>query len=665
MAINAVTLRGTPAYTAGKFGNALSGGVLGVPSALASQFPAQAAANPVAITGAFTLEAWIKCSTVGGIRVAVGFESNVWLGLSAGGVPTFSMGATPTALIALGTARIDDGAWHHLAGTFDGTSQASIYVDGVRVGQATGSPARRTAPNYEGITIGGFGNTATFDWAGQIDEAAFSDIVQYSGASFIPPVSAFAPSRPGQRNLYSLEAGGTDSDVADVAPPVVGTITTTTAGGTDTISYPAPTAGANAIASVSLYVGTSSGGQSGTAYATNSGAGAGSFTHPTASSGSNYYYIRAVDTAGIYSSASNEVVAPPPTAIPPTSAGYLYSPGTWDVQTARALSVTEGSRIETVVLGAPTSIAMLFDVANLPSAGQRTTCSYRINQGNWTDFEPAASVSVAIPAGQQSWPKHNLEIIVKASSTVPNRWDSPFVTGVKFLGLLMPNGATIAAPLARELRGLALGDSITGGISTLGSTGDETTRSDGRLGWAYQLRDNLGAEVGVVGFGGLGMVRPYSSVPGMKDSWDFIVNGVARSFAGLDFVVINIGTNDQRNAITAAAFTTAYTAMLNELAAVVSPTTKIIVLVPFGQQYGATVYQNVVAATTSPKRFNLVLTAGWWNTADSFDTLHPSAWANKSNLGPKVATAIRAALNAGGQWINAGGVAKRVSAARN
>lgn len=662
MTITAVTLRGTPAYAAGKFGNAMSGGVLGVPSALTGQVPVSTGV----ISGTFTLEAWVKISTApGGNKVAMGHDGVAWFGVNGSGQP-LSIFGSGTSTTLQGSTSIADGLWHHMALTCAAGNPA-LYVDGARVAVGAASNYTRIASTYEGVGIGGMGTSSTSDWPGSVDEAAISlGTAQYTGTSYTLPVTAFQSTRPGQVNLYHLEADGTDSDAADVNAPTIGAISVTPSGGTDTITYPAPVAGTNAVSGVSLYEGTTTGGESGTPVATNNSTAAGTFTRPTASTGQKFYYVRAFDISANYSAPSNEVASPPPTVIPPTAAGYLFSPYNWDITSARALCNT-GGYMRTLLIGNPANVIFNFDVSNIPAtAANRSQIEYRIDSQVWTAIVPTATVTVSIPAATSAWTSHLVELRVKSTSEAEDRWASPYVTAVKFTGLTAPGAGSLVRPDSAKLTGLFYGDSITEGTSTLNNAGDATNRGNSRLSWCTVVGELIGAEVGVVGFGrqGLGIVGN-GSVPVLGTTWNLVANGLSRDFTTVpDFVAINIGTNDQRNGITVAAFKTAYTSFLNALIAQFPITTKIIVFRPFGGYYAAADYQSAIAATSKPSRVSYVETSGWWNSADSSDTLHPFGYINKSTLGPKAAEAIRGILNKGLDYVNVGGVAVPVTTQR-
>ncbi|WP_316300662.1 SGNH/GDSL hydrolase family protein, partial [Clavibacter michiganensis] len=131
-----------------------------------------------------------------------------------------------------------------------------------------------------------------------------------------------------------------------------------------------------------------------------------------------------------------------------------------------------------------------------------------------------------------------------------------------------------------------------------------------------------------------------------------------------DVIGINIGTNDQRNGISSATFTTALTSLLNAIIAATPRTTRIVVFLPFGGHYGATVYQNAIAATTKPRRCWFVNTVGWWNTLDAAAALHPYGFANQSRLAPLAAAALREALNAGRTFRKVDGELEAIRASR-
>lgn len=186
---DAAVASGTPTYTAGKFGNALSGGSLAISGDLSSD--------------AGTIECWVKNSTSGnGNQVAVGNSATgIWIGQNNLGNALFGRsGGAGTS-----TVPIADGVWHHLALTVTGTTY-TLYVDGVL---AISQSFTSTMALTDGTGIGSYGPAKTFTYGGQIDEVRISNTVRYASA-FAPPAAAFSVDAT-TTALFHLEADGTDS----------------------------------------------------------------------------------------------------------------------------------------------------------------------------------------------------------------------------------------------------------------------------------------------------------------------------------------------------------------------------------------------------------------------------------------------------------------------
>lgn len=664
---DATVLRGSPAFAAGKFGNALRGGVLYAAGVL-SQLVGTLNSSMSSVN--MTVEGWIEspASPPAGNRVAFGRDNCLWVGMNAAGqfIAILGSGGSPRTVTTTAKA---DGGWHHVAVTVT-NGVPTIYCDGDRYQVGAGVATFGPASGQPGLCLGGFGTSSATDWVAGLDEVSVSSVVKYSGATYPVPAAPFSATRAYQTNLYHLEADGTDSDGTDLLTPTLGAITISTDGTTDTITYPAPVAGTNPVGGVRLYRGTSPGGEDGTALLSNTGTGGGTFTTPTATDGAYFYYARPVDSLGNVGDATNEVASPPATVIPPTDDGYLFAPYAWHITSARALSINGGYFKTEIVDHYGPTFEMHFDVDNIPAtASRRSQISYRVDGQDWVTLVPTAIVSVVIPAATAAWAKHTLEVVVKSTSEAENRWAAPYLTGVKFKGLLLVAGGSLVRPQARALRGLALGDSITEGINTLKGGGeDATARSDSRLSWASALTLGaaVGAEIGQIGFGRQGLaVTGNGSVPVLGVSWDKVADGLPRGLdPAPDFISINIGTNDQRNGVSAAAFQAAATEFLNDVIAKTPRSTRIVWVYPFGAYYAKSVHQAAIAACSDPRRVTFVDTTGWWDTADASDALHPYGFVNQSRLAPLAAAAIRGALNAGRTFRKVGGVLEAVRASR-
>lgn len=154
--------RGNPTYTAtGKFGNALSDGVLQV-AGLGWAGQTQ------------TVELWMKTSLAGGPIVSFG-DGALWLAISGGMANTEQGGGGP---------QIQDDQWHHVAAVRVPGGTGRLYVDGARVFDIPGG-----ATFADTASIGGFGAVTGFDWLGQLDEVRLSKGARYTGDSFTVPTS--------------------------------------------------------------------------------------------------------------------------------------------------------------------------------------------------------------------------------------------------------------------------------------------------------------------------------------------------------------------------------------------------------------------------------------------------------------------------------------------
>lgn len=626
MTINLTTLRGTPAYGAGKFGNALTAGVLGTTNSTAWN------------SAVGTIEAWVKFTGTA-TRVAIGnnhtASNGVWLGTQEGKVSCGLIGSIgPT-----GTTLINDGAWHHIALTFDGTN-AKVWADGT----LQGTTAYTTGLTMGSGTnaIGGFGATTGYDWTGGgIDEVRISSVVRYT-AAFTPSAAAFT-SDASTTSLYHLEADGTDSAVVSGVPTANAgpdqsvntgaTVTLNGAGSTDPQSDPL------------TYAWTQT---SGTAVTLSSATAASpTFTAPATASTLVFSLTVSDGTNTSAADAVTITVAAVAPTFTPDNTGLIWSPYNWHVTTARAKAINPGAYLRFAVAGA-TSVALNVDMT--ANSTPYPILKYRVDSGSWVTVTltgTTTSVPLTIPAGN-SWTKHTFEVVVASTSEFVTRWD-PQNAHVSITGISASGGTLV--PIQKDtLTGLMLGDSITEGYKNAKNV-TTPDGSDATVVWSYLVRQHLGAEIGVVGFGGQSWNGfGQGGVPSLPTAYKSLWAGQARSFAPApDFVVVNMGAN---GSVTAAEVTTWLTEILALL-----PTSKILVLRPFGGQNAAAIQQGVTAAANT--RATYVNTSGWWTEADAPDALHPWGYSSITDLAPRAAAAIKNVTGgtSGNVFINKGGVA--------
>jgi autotransporter-associated beta strand protein len=143
--------------------------------------PYKAELNP---NGAFTVEAWLKASSVGGLTCAlgslqVGDPRSGWLiyqdGTTGWNFRTYAQAGTATATsITAGApspapnSLLTPGNWYHVVATWDGTV-SKVYVDGVL--GATSAPATYVANIGADLHFGSRSN-GDFGWSGSLDEIA-------------------------------------------------------------------------------------------------------------------------------------------------------------------------------------------------------------------------------------------------------------------------------------------------------------------------------------------------------------------------------------------------------------------------------------------------------------------------------------------------------------
>lgn len=310
-----------------------------------------------------------------------------------------------------------------------------------------------------------------------------------------------------------------------------------------------------------------------------------------------------------------------------------FSPYTWWFDDGAATTICAGAYVSTVAVNA-TEVIAHFDMSFALEPSPRI----RIDVDNQSVFAGSVRSSVRVPL-PATGRRRRVEIAVEATSEQLPRWrlGSPntavILRSIESDGILIP-------PESRSHHILVVGDSITEGVRILGKiASNELDRNSATLGWAYGLRREVDAEVGCVGFGNLGFTTSGSGgVPPVFDSWRMLGPSNPRSLTPApDVVVVNLGTNDPEDAITA---TKAHEFLEDVL--LTCPCAIVLVCVPFtGKARSALL---VAAAATGSRRLTLLETDGWWNPDDSADGVHPNAYANQFHILPQIADAVRSAL---------------------
>ncbi len=333
--------------------------------------------------------------------------------------------------------------------------------------------------------------------------------------------------------------------------------------------------------------------------------------------------------------------------VPPSSGAIQYSPFNWAPETFTASTINAGAYFRTLFTGS--TCALNFDTSY--AASPTSEIYWRVDGYEagtpWTRTTPGANVACTPSTDLAAAPWHLLEVVVKSTSETINRWnDRAAGTVVRLAGITLAPGSGVQAPATAPWSIVVFGDSITEGIRSVNQTAtNDTDRNDATLGWAYGLGREMGAEVGVVGFGAQGFLTAGSGgVPPLAQSWTLLANGVPRpaATAAPSLFVINAGTDDGTTNVTASALS-----MLNGLIAAY-PATPIALLVPFNGTH-ATELQAAAMTCNRPGQVHLVQTSGLLNPANGIDSLglHPLGPNDEAMISPRLASILMPILVGG------------------
>ena len=158
------TWQGTESYAPGKVDQAFNF------NGSSAVFINSSGNNLVMGTNDFTLDAWVNTTGTAtttrlifgsGYEAVPGNISNVslYIDSATNRANFFIRDAAGNSVLATGTRTINDGAWHHLAGSRQGAT-ALIYVDGIQEGSASDQSLGSVDTNCGTAFIGGYNSTA-------------------------------------------------------------------------------------------------------------------------------------------------------------------------------------------------------------------------------------------------------------------------------------------------------------------------------------------------------------------------------------------------------------------------------------------------------------------------------------------------------------------------
>lgn len=188
---NDLTVNGTVAYgTTGQFGTAVTVDDSGDYAEIADN-----AHTGLDITGSITLEAWVNRASATGERYIIrkwgnGGNRSYYLSVDIAGRLNFvlrSGGSQGTVTTGIGS--LPNGAWHHVAATYDGSTMR-VFVDGTLAGSTSYS---------SGINNGNaafqIGSPLLVGFSGSVDEVRVSDIARWT-SDFTPEAAAYGGGLP-------------------------------------------------------------------------------------------------------------------------------------------------------------------------------------------------------------------------------------------------------------------------------------------------------------------------------------------------------------------------------------------------------------------------------------------------------------------------------------
>lgn len=309
--------------------------------------------------------------------------------------------------------------------------------------------------------------------------------------------------------------------------------------------------------------------------------------------------------------------------------------GRWDRRAQdRAVTVNSGSYILAHFTGA--EITARFDVSlNQPGV---PTLAWRVDDGPWQEAEVTARVPLADHLAKGA---HTLMLMARGLDEHQNRWTSPLVASITFLGLDISPEGKLLRPLAEwdkpKLKIEFLGDSITEGVLVQAPREGKTTwawQTDARQAYAAQTAMRLKAAWRQVGFGATGLAHGGSGgAPGALESFNFFYKDCPRDGWQPDLVVVNQGTND--GGMASDAYRLLYAQYL-KMIRTAYPHAKIAAVRPFvGAQAQAIRAEVEACRAAGDTRIYYIDTEGWYS-----GPLHPTAQGSIP-LAEKLAAALQ------------------------
>lgn len=619
---------------AGKFGQSLV-------STAASRARFTTGGSLIPLNKTFTFEAFLKLGAASTTtQIFAGCPGAFWAGVDASSNLQMKYGfnGTGTSEVGIGTtATLTVGVWHHVQISMDAVAGVKIWLNGTLAGSSSVTPDA-AGVKFDGVLEIGALSNGSLPWCGATTSGNEIDSVvlwRTAKTTATVPTAAYTGAEAGLIARYAF-----DGNLNDTATPAAAT----------TLTYLQPSAvylataasfivAANGSLSAPVTI-TPSDGAGGTftpaSVTLNASTPSVTFTYTAATIGAKT--ISVANNGGLSSPSISLTVLPTPSATKyPDDPGILYSPYNWAVSNAAGKTINSGAYFKTIFTGA--SCTLNFDISAASAPLPRLLI--RVDGRTWQSVPLAASIAVTLPSDQTN-ATHILDVLVDAVTNLPgvSRW-SPQNTAVVLTSIVLASASeTVTSPKRKAKNLIVYGDSITEGTRTLNSgAASDVDRNSSVASWAYALAEQLGAEVGVIGFGSTGWTTGgLGGVPKLSLSYNLLWAGQARDFATYppDWVVINGGVNDNLNNIVPDVLTT-----VNGLLAATPESTRIALVRPFANANQEVNLQTGQATCSVPGRVFYITSQGWWLTSESPDAIHPYGWAGISKIAPRLAAALQ------------------------
>lgn len=240
--------------------------------------------------------------------------------------------------------------------------------------------------------------------------------------------------------------------------------------------------------------------------------------------------------------------------VPTTDPAVFYSPYNWHRSGAYAQSPNPGAYLKVGFTGS--QIAVGLDVSPLLEAkvvaAQYPVVRYSVDGGPATTVQLGPDTRSLLCGKGLSRGNHQLLLQYVAGYVFLDFWTP--VNVLRVTGFTLDEGASLVKPQAQERFALFLGDSITNGdddIATFaGGITNAVDTQDATLGYPVVVAAGLGAEYGIVAYGGASWDRTAADghTPGLTTSYSMVDSVHSRLVAGKfspvpDDIFVNMGEN--------------------------------------------------------------------------------------------------------------------------